>query len=129
MCECSVGWIGDTCEQAQCPNDCSNHGTCVDTTDPPLCNCDYSWSADDCSQGDANLDSTKQSNQFQVEVYSSIAVVVVVVAIVTGAIILYRRKRRREFLTALRRACAQSFDSITPTLNSDAALLEQPTQL
>jgi len=34
-----------TCNEAECPNDCSSHGTCVGGA----CQCETSWFGDDCS--------------------------------------------------------------------------------
>ncbi|KAJ7316264.1 hypothetical protein JRQ81_002426, partial [Phrynocephalus forsythii] len=48
-CLCSPGWGGLNCElpRAQCPDQCSGHGTYL--ADTGLCNCDPNWMGPDCS--------------------------------------------------------------------------------
>uniref|UniRef100_A0A670YS97 Teneurin-2 n=1 Tax=Pseudonaja textilis TaxID=8673 RepID=A0A670YS97_PSETE len=48
-CLCSPGWGGLNCElpRAQCPDQCSGHGTYL--SDTGLCNCDPNWMGPDCS--------------------------------------------------------------------------------
>uniref|UniRef100_A0A7M4EHC4 Teneurin-2 n=1 Tax=Crocodylus porosus TaxID=8502 RepID=A0A7M4EHC4_CROPO len=48
-CLCSPGWGGLTCElpRAQCPDQCSGHGTYL--SDTGLCSCDPNWMGPDCS--------------------------------------------------------------------------------
>ncbi|XP_073476803.1 teneurin-2 isoform X4 [Aquarana catesbeiana] len=48
-CLCSPGWGGQSCElpRAQCPDQCSGHGTYL--TDTGLCSCDPNWMGPDCS--------------------------------------------------------------------------------
>ncbi|XP_050168335.1 teneurin-2 isoform X12 [Myiozetetes cayanensis] len=48
-CLCSPGWGGVNCElpRAQCPDQCSGHGTYL--SDTGLCSCDPNWMGPDCS--------------------------------------------------------------------------------
>uniref|UniRef100_A0A8C8B925 Teneurin-2 n=1 Tax=Otus sunia TaxID=257818 RepID=A0A8C8B925_9STRI len=48
-CLCSPGWGGINCElpRAQCPDQCSGHGTYL--SDTGLCSCDPNWMGPDCS--------------------------------------------------------------------------------
>ncbi|XP_039766060.1 teneurin-2 isoform X3 [Ornithorhynchus anatinus] len=48
-CLCSPGWGGVNCElpRAQCPDQCSGHGTYL--ADTGLCSCDPNWMGPDCS--------------------------------------------------------------------------------
>ncbi|XP_029439692.1 teneurin-2 [Rhinatrema bivittatum] len=48
-CLCSPGWGGQNCEhpRAQCPDQCSGHGTYL--SDTGLCSCDPNWMGPDCS--------------------------------------------------------------------------------
>uniref|UniRef100_A0A8C8RH77 Teneurin-2 n=1 Tax=Pelusios castaneus TaxID=367368 RepID=A0A8C8RH77_9SAUR len=48
-CLCSPGWGGLNCElpRAQCPDQCSGHGTYL--SDTGLCSCDPNWMGPDCS--------------------------------------------------------------------------------
>lgn len=50
-CLCSPGWGGINCElpRAQCPDQCSGHGTYL--SDTGLCSCDPNWMGPDCSVG------------------------------------------------------------------------------
>ena len=48
LCICDPGYIGTECETyliAECINDCSQHGACLNGT----CVCDLNWGGDDCS--------------------------------------------------------------------------------
>lgn len=53
-CLCSPGWGGMSCElpRAQCPEQCSGHGSYV--ADTGLCTCDPNWMGPDCSVGKKN---------------------------------------------------------------------------
>lgn len=53
-CLCSPGWGGLNCElpRAQCPDQCSGHGTYL--SDTGLCSCDPNWMGPDCSVGKKN---------------------------------------------------------------------------
>lgn len=50
-CLCSPGWGGVNCElpRAQCPDQCSGHGSYL--ADTGLCSCDPNWMGPDCSVG------------------------------------------------------------------------------
>jgi len=45
QCKCINGWKGNDCSISDCPNDCNNHGNCIDG----FCICDEKWSGNDCS--------------------------------------------------------------------------------
>ena len=54
-CLCSPGWGGINCElpRAQCPDQCSGHGTYL--SDTGLCSCDPNWMGPDCSVGKKSI--------------------------------------------------------------------------
>jgi len=45
-CACSDGWIGEMCDQPQCPDDCSGNGLCVSGK----CKCHDGWHGHSCEE-------------------------------------------------------------------------------
>merc|ERR1711871_102624 len=46
-CRCTAPFFGNRCQLKQCPNDCSNHGSCNTTVG--VCKCAPGFADDDCS--------------------------------------------------------------------------------
>ena len=47
-CKCDAGYEGEACGRTSCPNECSNHGSCVGDS-VRSCSCDFGYSGADCS--------------------------------------------------------------------------------
>ena len=45
-CECLDGWVGASCNQMRCPDDCGRHGLCHEGR----CHCDLGYFGESCAQ-------------------------------------------------------------------------------
>ncbi|XP_078490820.1 uncharacterized protein LOC144746993 [Ciona intestinalis] len=61
ICECFPGWTGEDCGTPSCPDECNNHGECMDTI-PRHCRCSAEWGGEFCDQpcvNGTNVDGTR----------------------------------------------------------------------
>eukprot|EP00933_Yihiella_yeosuensis_P068973 TRINITY_DN7503_c7_g5_i1.p1 TRINITY_DN7503_c7_g5~~TRINITY_DN7503_c7_g5_i1.p1 ORF type:complete len:851 (+),score=142.99 TRINITY_DN7503_c7_g5_i1:363-2555(+) len=55
-CKCKAGWSGTTCQDRQCPDNCSGNGACGHNG---VCSCNVGWSGKSCSVEETEASSEK----------------------------------------------------------------------
>jgi len=112
-CHCQEGWIGSNCEQGVCPNDCSAHGGCILTSEPPQCNCTAPYTGQDCSTDEsAQKQAIPKKSSTSLTDYRYVTGIVVGVAIIaTVIILLIMVKRRRDRRRSFRKTNSRKFET------------------
>jgi len=116
---CNLGWIGDNCDQGICPQNCSSHGGCVTSSDPPKCDCNFPYLGDDCSQVEtAAVPSSKtkslSSKLPDYRIITGAVLGVAVIGIIVVALIIAKKRRERRIrLTTLSTPHTEGRTSIT----------------